>query len=158
MLWQTRDLLDCTKRERVVRWQLVHCALVTRRLVWDDYTCLALEALGAAVDQEARYITFGAVHLVNGVYHSIDPSTRLHVVQPRNDNLELFEEVLAELLHRVRVPVNLDAWAAAHHEFGGDLGLVLADVGAAEQKLSIKVRHVDLVQVDYVNVLDAGQR
>ena len=152
VLGQTGNLLDSAKREGVVRRKLVHGALVASRGVGHDDTCLSLEALSATIDQEAGDFVLGAVCLAQLVNHTVNPSAGFHVIQASDDHLELSEEIFAKFLHRIGVPVNLDTRASFGDECGSNLCLVLADVRATEEELSIEVGHVDLVKVDHVDV------
>jgi hypothetical protein len=85
--------------------------------------------------------------------------------------MELLVELLIESLDVILIGSNRDAWAAVHHEFCCDLSLVLPyillpkDIKLAnrirqedflpEQELAIQVCHINLVQVDHVDVLEA---
>lgn len=71
--------------------------------------------------------------------------------------MELAEKIFVELLDKICVIVDLAALDAAHHEIRRNLCLVLAHVSASEQELAVEVGHVNLVEVDYVNVLDARE-
>jgi hypothetical protein len=85
--------------------------------------------------------------------------------------MELLVELLIELLYEILIGGNSDTRAAVHDEFRRDLSLVLPDiflpkdiksanrirqeVFLPEEELAIQVCHINLVQVDHVDVLEA---
>ena len=87
--------------------------------------------------------------------------------------MELLVELCIVSLYLILIGSDRDAWAAFHHEFRRDLSLVLPDIllpkdiilanrirqgnFLPEQELAIQICHIDLVQVDHVNVLEATQ-
>lgn len=120
----------------------VELALDARGDGREDDASLALEALGAAVDERLDPVgVFGL--LGDGHEHGIDPSARLDAVQAANDELELLVELLVKVLDAVVVRRDGDALDAPLHELGGDLGLVLAHIVFAEEELAVKVGDVD---------------
>ena len=157
MLRQSGRLLDGTEGISVVRRERVHRALIARSHIGYDHTRLPLEALSAAIDEEASCSFLALSWVVDLVNHAVDPSTCLHIVEASNYNLELAEKFLVELLYRVRVRCDLAALDTVHDEFRSDVRLVGADIFFAEKELTIQVGHVDHIQVDYVNVLDARE-
>lgn len=87
--------------------------------------------------------------------HTVNPSAGFHVIQTSNDDLELSEEIFAEFLDWIGVPINLDSWASFHDESSSNFCLVLSHVGATEKELSIEVRHIDFIKIDHVDIPEA---
>ena len=69
--------------------------------------------------------------------HRVDPAASLHVVESSNYDLELAEEVFVELLNGLYMRIYLHSLDALHHESCCYCGLILANVGLAEQELPI---------------------
>ena len=73
------------------------------------------------------------------MYHGIDPTSCLNIIEACNYDLELSEEFFVEVLNGVCVGRYGDSLYAIHDELGGDVRLELTNVIAAEQELSIQV-------------------
>ena len=159
MLWQSWCLLDSAQRVSVIRRQCVHSALIAGRHIWHNNASLPLEPLCATIDQERGDALFALLpsRLIDSVHHRVYPAARLHIVQSSDNDLELLEEILIKVLHRLRVRVNRDPLYPIHDKSSRHMRLVLANISFPEQKLPVQICHIDLVQIDHVNILDARE-
>lgn len=132
------------ERDGSARGVHVELALDARCGAGQDDAGLALEALGAAVDE--RLYPVGVVDLLgNGHEHGVDPAARLDAVQPADDELKLLVEARVKVLDAGVVSGDAHALDALLDEARGNLGLVPAHVGLPEEELSVEVGDVDCV-------------
>lgn len=104
---------------------------------------MALEALGAAVDERFHTIrVFGVYHIDKG---GVDPSTCLDAVQSAYDNLKLQVEIFVEVLYLAVIGRDLDTFHPPLDELGSYFGFEFPYVRMAEEKLAVKVGNVDRI-------------
>ena len=157
MLGQSRCFFNSAKWISIIWRQGIHRALVTGCSKRNDDTCLSLEAFSASIDQEASNTTisffscyfFGVIDLM---HHGVDPASRLYVIKSSDDDLELPEEIFIKLLYWISVCFNFTPFNTIHDELGRYVRLVLINICAAEQKLSVQVCQVDLIQVNHIDI------
>ena len=137
VLGKSRRLLDSAQWVRIIGRKRVHRALVAGGNVGYNNASLALEALSAPIDQISGDSFLSLSRVVDLVHHRVDPSASLHVVQPGDDDLELPEKLLIKVLNRLGVRINRHPLNPLHDERAGDMGLELANIRTAEQKLSV---------------------
>lgn len=140
MLRQTRRLRDGTHGEGLLGREGVQGALEAGRDLGQDESALAAQALRASVDERddrRRDDLFFLVILNQPHDQTIQPPARLDVVQARDDQLELLVEVLVLVLHHALVRGDLAARNTLHDEVCSGLGLALAHITHAEQKLAV---------------------
>ena len=86
------------------------------------------------------------------MHHGVDPASRLYVIKSSDDDLELPEEIFIKLLYWISVSFNFTPFNTIHDELGRYVRLVLINICAAEQKLSVQVCQVDLIQVNHIDI------
>ena len=91
------------------------------------------------------------------MHHGVDPASRFYVVKSSDDDLELPEEIFIKLLHWISVCINFTPFNTIHNELGRYVRLVLINICAAEQKLSVQVCQVDLIQVNHIDIFDSRE-
>jgi len=152
------DILHRAEGDGLLRRQCAQHALVARICVRLNHTGLTVEAFSASIDEVGANFGFSVcIELDQTVDHRVQPSARLHIVDTTNDNLELFEEVLIELLNVLRQPFNLDTGASFLDNLSSDLSLEPANVLHSEQELAIQVGQINRVHINASNVPDAAQ-
>lgn len=159
MLGQTRLGRNRAQRKCDLRRIQVERALDTRGEPGQNESCVALEALGPAVDHRyhRRLIEHirGLVVLQQAEQQAVHPASRQNRVQTAHDQIELTIEVDVHVLDAFAVRDHVTVRQAFAYELGGTFGFRTTYVGLAKQKLSIEIGQVDGVHVDDVNVREA---
>ena len=89
---------------------------------------------GSAVNEGLKTLDRAADQADQG---GVDPAPRLDAVQAANHELELHVEVVVLVLDLAVMRCDADALDTLLHEGGRHVGLGLADIGLAEQKLPV---------------------
>lgn len=106
---------------------------------------MALEALGAAVDE--RLDVVGVIGPVRGNrdQHGVYPSSCFDAVKPADNKLELLVEALVEVLDAIIVRGDLHALDPLLDKPCSHFCLVLPDVRLPEQELAVEVGYINCV-------------
>lgn len=106
------------------------------------------------------------------MHHRVEPAARLYVVEARDHDVELLVEIGREILDEIGVVSDLHPRASLHHKLGSNLRLVIADIvlpnvrfrkdeggmGLLPKKeLPVQIGHINLVQIDDMNIFEAAQ-
>lgn len=121
---------------------------------------LALEALRAAVDERDDGVLQRGTGLVvfdETEEHGVEPAAGVDGVQTCDDEVELLVEALVEVHDVCVIRDDIDARDAGVDKVCGDGGFGLAYVGGAEEELAVEVCEVDCVEVDEMDVPEAGE-
>ena len=81
--------------------------------------------------------------------------------------MELLVELFIILLYHISITCDLDSWTPLHYELPCHLGLVLTHISLSidtlficclpEQELTVEICHIDLIQINNMNISEATQ-
>mmetsp|Transcript_25356 Transcript_25356/g.83348 ORF Transcript_25356/g.83348 Transcript_25356/m.83348 type:complete len:444 (+) Transcript_25356:722-2053(+) len=156
-----RRLRERAEREGGLRREEPHRALKARRHAREDDAGVAFETLRPAVHHrlDRRHVHRPVLLVLEKpAAHRVQVAPRLERVEPESDDVKLAVPVRVLVANVAKVRGDGDARHALHHALRRHRRLGLADVGGAEEKLAVQVRHVNRVHVNHVDVLHARQR